>query len=420
VPILAVPTETLRPEHLSTSGIYLLEDHLNPANTRAYTDPIGVVTSQGREVTFTLRNGVTHSNEADPFEWLSRFLKGNRHLTAVGYWGYDLRHHVERLPSRGHDDLWLPEMHVALFEPANAAQVGEGRLRPQPGTTLVETVRAGTRSPKAVPSITRDEFLQSVRKVKDYIAAGDCYQVNLSHRLSVDWPGTPWELYQRLRQASPAPYAAYLDCGGHQILSSSPELFLKIRDGIVETRPIKGTRPRGATPAEDAALAQELLRSEKDRAELVMIVDLERNDLGRVCEYGSVHVPELMCLESYANVHHLVSTVRGKLRPVLGPLDCLRAAFPGGSITGAPKIRAMEIIDELEPYRRGVYTGAIGWVDGRGNAEWSIAIRTMTLVNGRAHFHVGSGIVADSDPEAEYEETLTKASGMLKALGAAL
>jgi para-aminobenzoate synthetase component 1 len=210
-----------------------------------------------------------------------------------------------------------------------------------------------------------------------------------------------------------------LNCGDHEVLSSSPELFLKVRDGWAETRPIKGTRPRGATPDEDAARADELLRSEKDRAELLMIVDLERNDLGRSCEYGSVHVPELFRLESFSHVHHLVATVRGRLRVGTTPLECLRAAFPGGSITGAPKIRAMEIIEELEPVCRGVYSGAIGWVDARGNAEWNIAIRTMVVRQAKVHFHVGGGVVADSDPEAEYEETLAKARGMLAALAAA-
>lgn len=416
MPTLTAPIQTEREGRTSTGGLYLLEDCFRPANTRRFFDPIATLTAHGRDLCITNSAGVRTRHAGDPFHWLCRHLRTNPDQTAVGYWGYDLRHHTERLSAKAQDHLHLPDMHVALFESQRSAR------RSEPGSELRDAyyVTSVDRERTAEAAVSRAEYLQAIRKVKDYIAAGDCYQVNLSQRFSAPWSGAPWELYQRLREASPAPYAAYLDCGDHQILSSSPELFLKIRDGIVETRPIKGTRPRGATPTEDAALAQELLHSEKDRAELVMIVDLERNDLGRVCEFGSVRVPELMRLETYANVHHLVSTVRGKLRPEVGPLDCLRAAFPGGSITGAPKIRAMEIIDELEPCRRGVYTGAIGWVDGRGNAEWSIAIRTMTLKDGRAHFHVGSGIVADSDPEAEYEETLTKASGMLKALGATL
>jgi aminodeoxychorismate synthase component I len=269
------------------------------------------------------------------------------------------------------------------------------------------------------PSVTRSDYEAAVRAVLEYIAAGDCYQVNLSQRFSTALPCSPWELYERLRAVSPAPYAAFLDCGDHQVLSSSPELLLSASGGQVETRPIKGTRPRGRSPEEDVANAAELLRSEKDRAELLMIVDLERNDLGRVCEFGSVHVPALYQLESFANVHHLVATVRGTLRSGTSPLECLRAAFPGGSITGAPKIRAMEIIEELEPFRRGVYTGAMGWVDAHGNAEWNVAIRTLLTHRGNAYFHVGGGIVADSSPTAEYEETLTKAAGMLRALGAA-
>jgi aminodeoxychorismate synthase component I len=263
---------------------------------------------------------------------------------------------------------------------------------------------------------TRPGYIRAVRKVLDYIAVGDCYQVNLSHRLSAPLEAAPWRLYERLREVSPAPYAAFIDCGDHQVLSSSPELFLRVRAREAETRPIKGTRPRGASTEEDRALAAELLSSAKDRAELLMIVDLERNDLGRVCEYGSVHVPELFRLESYPNVHHLVASVRGRLRSEIGPLECLRALFPGGSITGAPKIRAMEIIEELEPVRRGVYTGAIGWADAHGNGEWNIAIRTMVVKDGTVYFQVGGGIVADSDPDAEYDETLAKARGMLRAL----
>lgn len=270
--------------------------------------------------------------------------------------------------------------------------------------------------PTPTPEFSRPDYEQAVRRVLEYIAAGDCYQVNLSQRFRAPLSRSPWELYESLRRISPAPYAAFLDCGDHQVLSSSPELFLKVEGRDVETRPIKGTRPRGKTPEEDRARAAELVASVKDRAELLMIVDLERNDLGRVCEYGSVRVPELYRLESYANVHHLVATVRGRLRPEVGPLECLRAAFPGGSITGAPKIRAMEIIEDLEPVRRGVYTGAVGWVDGRGRAEWNIAIRTMVVRSDQVYFHAGGGIVADSEPTAEYEETLAKAAGMVRAL----
>ncbi len=355
----------------------------------------------------------------DPFRILDGLLRGHPDWTAAGYWGYDLRFGLERLPSIAVDDLGLPDCWVGLYAPAQVAAIpcGKGASR---GTPRRLENAAGV---LPASSFERLEYLRAVRRVLEYVAAGDCYQVNLSQRFSAPYSGDPWELYQRLRRVSPAPFAAYLDCGDHQVLSSSPELFLRVREGCVETHPIKGTRPRGNDAAQDEAAAHELLASAKDRAELLMIVDLERNDLGRVCEYGTINVPragdgDWARLESYPNVHHLVATVRGRLRGEVTPLEALRASFPGGSITGAPKIRAMEIIEELEPVRRGVYTGAIGWVDGRGNAEWSIAIRTMVVKEGQVHFHAGGGIVADSDPEAEYAETLAKAEGMLRALHA--
>lgn len=393
-------------------GLVFLDSADGTARSRVFHDPLAVLTTRGTVGTLTWNHGRTESLSADPFRWLDAFLRSRPELTAAGYWGYDLRHLLERLPNTTHDDLHLPDSYIGLYPPNHIHDFSPvlpiGRC---PGTPARPHAN-GLHQP-----VSRPAYEAAVRRVLQYIAAGDCYQVNLSHRLSTPLNDAPWSVYQRLRAASPAPYAAYLDCGDHHVLSSSPELFLRIRGREVETRPIKGTRPRGTTPEEDAARAAELLSSAKDRAELLMIVDLERNDLGRVCEYGTIHVPELFRLETYANVHHLVATVCGTLRPEIGPLECLRAAFPGGSITGAPKIRAMEIIEELEPVRRGVYTGAIGWVDGQGNAEWNIAIRTLVAVGGQVYFHVGGGIVADSDPAAEYRETLDKARGMLRALG---
>lgn len=265
-------------------------------------------------------------------------------------------------------------------------------------------------------NFTKSQYLQAIKKVKDYIAAGDCYQVNLSQRFEASCEIGSWEIYKRLRQTSPAPYAAYLNFGKTQILSSSPESFLKFERRQVTTRPIKGTRPRGASEKEDERLKKELLGSEKDRAELLMITDLERNDLGRVCRPGTIHVPKLARLESYAQVHHLVSTIRGELAPGKTAIDCLEAAFPGGSITGTPKIRAMQIIRELENVPRRFYTGAIGYLDTDGQGEFNVAIRTATIQAGRVQFHTGGGIVADSDPETEYGETLTKAKGIMEAL----
>ena len=262
----------------------------------------------------------------------------------------------------------------------------------------------------------RAGYLKAARRAIDYIHAGDCFQVNLSQRLLHRATLPPLELYDRLRRRNPAPFAGYFDLGDFAIASASPERFLRVENGEVSTRPIKGTRPRGATPEEDERQKWALLDSEKDRAENVMIVDLLRNDLGRVCAYGSVRVEALCRLESYRTVHHLVSEVRGRLRPGLGPVDLLRAAFPGGSVTGAPKVRAMEIIAELEPTARGPYCGSLGYLGFDGSMDTNILIRTFTIGKGWLQFPVGGGIVADSTPEGEYAETLHKAEGLLRAL----
>jgi para-aminobenzoate synthetase component 1 len=263
---------------------------------------------------------------------------------------------------------------------------------------------------------SRGQYLAAVCRAVEYVHAGDCFQVNLSQRLLHPTALPPLKLYRRLRERNPAPFAGYLDLGDFAVASASPERFVRVEGGEVETRPIKGTRPRGPTPEEDRVRAAELLHSEKDRAENVMIVDLLRNDLGRVCAYGSVRVAALCRLESYPTVHHLVSEVRGRLRPGLGPVDLLRASFPGGSVTGAPKVRAMEIIAELEPTARGPYCGCLGYVGFDGSADTNILIRTFTVGKGWVQFPVGGGIVADSRPVGEYEETLHKAEGLLRAL----
>ncbi|MBA4067378.1 MAG: aminodeoxychorismate synthase, component I [Isosphaera sp.] len=271
--------------------------------------------------------------------------------------------------------------------------------------------------PGVTSNFDRAGYEAAVRRAVEYVHAGDVFQVNLSQRLLAPLREHPLDLYARLRTLNPAPFAAYLDLGDFQILSASPERFLRVHPGgEVETRPIKGTRPRGRTPEEDADLARDLAASPKDRAENVMIVDLLRNDLGRVCEFGSVTVPRVCEVETFRYVHHLVSEVRGKLRPGVGPLDLLAAAFPGGSVTGAPKVRAMEIIAELEPTARGPYCGSLGWVGFDGAMDTNILIRTFTAGRGWVQFPVGGGIVADSDPAREYEETLHKAAGLLRAL----
>ena len=394
----------------------------------------------------------------DPFdalrEILNRFqsspLPGDLpFIGGVGYLGYPLRCFIEELPTTAHDDLKLPDCYFAFYDAIVAFDHLSNQVylcRSEAGKSYanrqrwqVERLRSILQSEThcsqhrcEVPkfdfshftkypirsNFSKTDYLSTVQRAKAYIASGDIYQVNLSQRLStlIDLP--PPELYTRLRHLSPVPYGAYLHCGDFHILSASPERFLHFSPSsrTVETRPIKGTRPRGLTPELDRKLAIELLHSEKDLAELLMIVDLERNDLGRVCEIASIHVPERVALESYSNIHHLVATVRGTLRRNADRIDLLKSCFPGGSITGAPKIRAMELIDELEPTDRGVYTGAIGYFGFDGTMDLNIAIRTCILKEGRAYFHVGGGIVADSEPEAEYQETLDKASSWLAVL----
>ncbi len=300
---------------------------------------------------------------------------------------------------------------------------GEGKARPPadpptrpsaptyPVPDIADASRLGLRS-----TFTRAGYQHAVAQVIEYICAGDIFQANLSQRLEAPLVGTPFELYRRLRSRNPAPFAAFLDFGELVVASSSPERFLRLDGRHVEARPIKGTRPRGVGPEHDAALAMALAESDKDRAENVMIVDLLRNDLSRVCEPGSVRVPELFALEHYATVHHLVSTVVGDLIPTHNAADLVRAAFPGGSITGAPKVRAMQIIAELEPTRRGVYCGAIGYWSTTGAFDTSIVIRTYLVLGDVVYFQAGGGIVADSDPEQEYRETLDKAGGLIAAL----
>ncbi len=285
---------------------------------------------------------------------------------------------------------------------------------------LISRMRESPADPVCVrpdfrPAMPREEFVALVRRAQEYIAAGDIYQVNLSHRFASPWSGEPWVFYEALRHYSPAPYAAFLDLGGSAVLSASPELFLKMSDRAIRTRPIKGTRPRRADAMADECSAFDLITSPKEVSELIMITDLERNDLGSVCDFGSVTVPELLKLERHEQVFHLVSTVEGRLRAGVDHAAAFRACFPGGSITGAPKKRAREIIAELEPTPRGLYTGALGWFGFNGESQFSISIRTVVIEGDVAHFQVGAGIVADSSPEAEWQETLDKAAGILLA-----
>ncbi len=365
-----------------------------------------------------------------------------------GYWGYDLKNFVEpHLPRRAVNDLELLDCHIGFYDSVVAFDHQLGKIwiistgLDATGTrfekralekvawwkSLLAKVSETTHPPSSftshsktepISNLTKEAFEERVRRAQAYIRTGDIYQVNLSHRLTATWPGTGFELFSALSTVSPAPFAAYVDCGNFQIASSSPEQFLRLSGPHIRTRPIKGTRPRSNDPTRDAQLSYELQTSAKEMSELVMITDLLRNDLGRVCEYGSVQVPELMRLERYPQVQHLVSTVEGRLRSDVTHFGAFASCFPGGSITGAPKIRAMEIIDELEPISRGPYTGALGYLGFNRESQLSIIIRTAICKDGEAHFHVGAGIVADSSPQAEHEETIAKARGFFAALNA--
>ena len=284
---------------------------------------------------------------------------------------------------------------------------------------LSQTENGEQPSPEVRSNQTRDVFEAGVRTIKERIAAGDIYQAVLSQRFETDVKADPFTVYRALRHVNPSPYMYFIRMGGLAIVGSSPEMLVRVEGRRVETHPIAGTRPRGTNDEEDLRLAEELKRNEKERAEHVMLVDLGRNDLGRVCEYGSVRVPQYMALERYSHVMHLVSTVDGRLAEDRDHLDALVACFPAGTVSGAPKIRAMQILSELEPTRREIYAGAVGYLDFAGNLDFCIAIRTITMRNGRAHIQAGAGIVADSNPAAEYEETRDKARAMLQALAMA-
>jgi len=361
----------------------------------------------------------------------------------VGYLAYDLGHALERLPTIATDDQGLPLLRLALHDwvvawdrRTGAAWIGGRALDGDAGRLdrrlaevrerLLATIGSAAGSPDVVvpteftSSLDRPAYERGVEAVRGFIARGDIYQANLTRRLSAPFTGDPWPLYRRLRTGDPSLYAAYVDLGRDRaILSASPEPFIAVdRSGHVTTDPIKGTRPRGRTRDEDRELACELLASEKDRAENVMIVDVLRNDLGRVCAPGTVRVPRLCRLERTAAVQHLVSTVTGRLARGRDAFDLLAASFPGGSITGAPKIRAMELLEELEPVRRGPYTGSLGWIGPDGAMASSILIRTFVADGARLSLHVGGGITYRSDPAAEWDETVAKARGPLSAIGA--
>lgn len=337
---------------------------------------------------------------------LQEFLVAHADHTCVGWFGYDLRDAVEPLPRTIDEDFAVPLLHVAAYE--DQRQWPSSSVPPPPPLAAARDVGA---------HLTRAEYERRVARVIEYIRAGDAFQVNLTQPFSGRFDGDPRALFWRLCHDSPAPFAAYIETGeGTAVVSSSPEEFLAVDGGAVRSRPIKGTRPRSGDERTDRALLEELQRSDKDQAELAMIVDLMRNDLGKVARTGSVSVGPFPEHDSFAQVHHLLATVSGRLRDDVGAVDLLRATFPPGSVTGAPKLRAMEIIEELEVVRRGVYTGAIGCIGPGSDLHLSVAIRTIVHRDGRVRFNTGGGITADSDPAREYEETLHKAAGIVRAL----
>jgi len=443
------------------------------------SEPFLVMSSRGSEITL-VRGREYEVQHGNPFDAMGKLLEIYKldHCPApvpfvggaVGYFSYDLCHFVEHLPSTAIDDLKLPESYFAFYDAIMAFDHLEGRAylvatgfpeteegqrlrrarmrleemkswlypshsvivvsripeqnegeaeQSRDGDYFVATAPRDDRQNKEITlksNFTPEEYIKAVDRVREYIAAGDVFQVNLSQRFQADLEIPPYELYKRLRRVNPAPFASYLNFPGVAIVSASPERFLKVQGSLVETRPIKGTRPRDRDSVEDQRLAQELTHSIKDRAENVMIVDLERNDLGRVCRYGTIKVTELAILETFPTVFHLTSTIVGRLHRGNSDIDLLKATFPGGSITGAPKVRAMEIIDELESTKRSVYTGSIGYLSFNGDLDINIVIRTFLIKEGRAYFQVGGGIIYDSDSEAEYMETLDKAKALIQAL----
>jgi len=418
----------------------------NPFMTFSTVGPITTITADGQKVRlstedpFELIKAATSPYQAAKTDW--PFTGG-----AVGYWGYDLARRLERLERIAQDDGVIPQMQIGLYDWAvvvdhrnqTAHLLSNGFDRQtreswedlcalfdiQDAVLLNKTHDMPSSASFAVTSaissnMSKQAYEKAFKAIQSYIHEGDCYQVNLAQRFSAKAHGDAWQAYQKLREISPAPFMAYMNFGDMHVVSGSPERFLQLVDGHVETRPIKGTRPRADDAATDKRYAEELLSSLKDRAENLMIVDLLRNDIGKSCATGSVRADKLFQLQSFANVHHLVSIVTGELQADKTALDLLRGCFPGGSITGAPKLRAMQIIEALEPHRRGIYCGAIGYIGFDGNMDTNIAIRTAVYVagegdaDGEFSFYAGGGIVADSDLEKEYTETWDKASSMLK------
>jgi anthranilate/para-aminobenzoate synthase component I len=374
---------------------------------------------------------------------------------AAGIFNYDFVKYLERLPHNSADDLGLPDAHFFMIDRliafdhhekrawiivcpgARETVLGYSEISSPPEKYYEEaeevlddiyqkvtqmtgqvSVHAGNQKRIIVNhDVTKERYIEMVKRAKEYIAAGDIFQANLSLRVSADIADyDPWEIYKILREINPSPFASYVDFGDYQIVSSSPERLVRVMDGTIDTRPIAGTRPRGQDINGDDRMRRELLLNEKERAEHIMLIDLERNDIGRVAEYGTVLVDELMVTEDYSHVMHIVSNVKGRLAEGKNCFDVVKAVYPGGTITGVPKVRCMEIIDELEPFRRGPYTGSLGYIGFNGCMDLNIVIRTFLVRDGKAYIHAGAGIVADSDPEREYDECIKKAEALLRTL----
>ncbi|MDD5687445.1 MAG: anthranilate synthase component I family protein [Elusimicrobia bacterium] len=399
-----------------------------------------------------IKNGKIEVETGNPVEYLrkifykkvkefkcnEKIIKGNLPLNvggAIGYFSYDIRHFFEKLPASAIDDIKLPDMYFAfcrnfIIINQNTNQAKILILADTKTNAISELNRIykilekesscdsknKKKKIKIKSNLTKKQFENIVKKAKDYIKEGDIFQANLSHRLECVFDGNPLLLYRNLRKVNPSPFSCFLNFPDLKIFGCSPERLLKIENGKVITRPIAGTRPRGLSKLKDEQLKNELLVDAKEKAEHIMLVDLERNDLGRVCEYGSVKVNEMMITESYSHVSHIVSNVCGILKKNKDVFDVIASIFPGGTITGCPKIRCMEIIDELEPTARGPYTGSCGWIGYNGDCDLNIIIRTFILKDKKLYFQVGAGIVADSVPEREYHETLHKAKALIQAL----
>ena len=444
-------------------GSFLLESVEGGEHLGRYSfiglNPTGTITLHEGEAELTGDVGYGSVPFSDPLALVDSLLSREQSVHfpglppfcggAVGYLSYDAVRYFERIPAASSAGLDVPlgilgwyrtvlafdhlkrtikiitqiptagDLRSSYLEAASTLHELAARLTRGTGEAITPMGEVTSPPDQAMSNMTREQFEDSVRKAKNYIAAGDAIQVVLSQRLSVPTSASPLALYRALRSINPSPYMYFLDYGRFQVIGSSPEMLVRVNEGVMSVHPIAGTRPRGRNTREDNELAAELLVDEKERAEHFMLVDLGRNDVGRVSDAGSVAVTQLLEVEKYSHVMHLVSHVEGKLRSDLRPVDALRAGFPAGTVSGAPKVRAMEIIAELEPDSRGPYAGAVGYFGFDGAIDTAIAIRTAVLVDGVAHVQVGAGIVADSVPELEYQETMNKAAAMLRAIKAA-